>query len=36
LVSLYSSGFNFARIVRPSLGVLIISTGVGGCLVFIG
>jgi MFS transporter, DHA1 family, staphyloferrin A biosynthesis exporter len=36
-VSLYSIGFNFARIVGPSLGgVLIIWIGVGGCLLFYG
>ncbi len=36
-VSLYSIGFNFARIVGPSLGgVLILWIGVGGCLVFYG
>ena len=34
-VSLYSSGFNFVRIVGPSIGgVLILWIGVGGCLVF--
>jgi len=34
-VSLYSIGFNFARIVGPSIGgVLILWIGVGGCLVF--
>lgn len=34
-VSLYSIGFNFARIVGPSIGgLLIIWIGVGGCLVF--
>ncbi|TMA93878.1 MAG: MFS transporter [Deltaproteobacteria bacterium] len=33
-VSLYSIGFNFARIVGPSIGgVLILWIGVGGCLV---
>ena len=36
-VSLYSIGFNFARIVGPSIGgILIIWIGVGGCLVFYG
>jgi predicted MFS family arabinose efflux permease len=36
-VSLYSIGFNFARIVGPSIGgVLILWIGVGGCLVFYG
>jgi len=36
-VSLYSIGFNFARIVGPSIGgVLILLIGVGGCLVFYG
>ena len=31
-VSLYTMGFNFARIVGPSLGgVLILWIGVGGC-----
>ena len=36
-VSLYSIGFNFARIVGPSLGgLLILWIGVGGCLVFYG
>lgn len=36
-VSLYSIGFNFARIVGPSLGgVLSLWIGVGGCLVFYG
>lgn len=36
-VSLYSIGFNFARIVGPSIGgVLIILIGVGGCLLFYG
>ncbi len=36
-VSLYSIGFNFARIVGPSIGgVLIIWIGVGGCLLFYG
>jgi predicted MFS family arabinose efflux permease len=34
-VSLYSIGFNFARIVGPSIGgLLILWIGVGGCLVF--
>jgi transmembrane secretion effector len=34
-VSLYSMGFNFARIVGHSIGgVLILWIGVGGCLVF--
>jgi predicted MFS family arabinose efflux permease len=33
-VSLYSIGFNFARIVGPSIGVFILWIGVGGCLVF--
>jgi predicted MFS family arabinose efflux permease len=34
-VSLYSIGFNFARIVGPSIGgVLILLIGVGGCLLF--
>lgn len=34
-VSLYSIGFNFARIVGPSVvGLLILWIGVGGCLVF--
>ena len=34
-VSLYSIGFNFARIVGPSIGgVLILWMGVGGCLLF--
>lgn len=36
-VALYSLGFNFARIVGPSIGgVLILWIGVGGCLVFYG
>jgi predicted MFS family arabinose efflux permease len=36
-VALYSLGFNFARIVGPSLGgVLVLWIGVGGCLVFYG
>jgi len=36
-VSLYSIGFNFARIIGPSIGgVLILWIGVGGCLVFYG
>ena len=36
-VSLYSIGFNFARIVGPSIGgVLILWIGVGGCLIFYG
>ena len=36
-VALYSLGFNFARIVGPSIGgVLILWLGVGGCLVFYG
>lgn len=36
-VSPYSIGFNFARIVGPSIGgVLILWIGVGGCLVFDG
>jgi predicted MFS family arabinose efflux permease len=36
-VSLYSIGFNFARIVGPSIGgVLILWIGVGGCLLFYG
>jgi predicted MFS family arabinose efflux permease len=36
-VSLYSIGFNFARIVGPSVGgVLILWIGVGGCLLFYG
>jgi len=36
-VSLYSIGFNFARIVGPSIGgVLILWIGVGGCMVFYG
>ena len=34
-VSLYSIGFNFARIVGPSIGgLLILWIGVGGCLMF--
>jgi len=36
-VALYSLGFNFARIVGPSLGgVLVLWIGVGGCLIFYG
>src|SRR5438309_7342877 len=36
-VALYSLGFNFARIVGPSIGgVLMIWIGVGGCLIFYG
>lgn len=36
-VSLYSIGFNVARIVGPSIGgVLILWIGVGGCLIFYG
>jgi hypothetical protein len=36
-VSHYSIGFNFARIVGPSIGgVLILWIGVGGCLIFYG
>jgi predicted MFS family arabinose efflux permease len=36
-VALYSLGFNFARIVGPSLGgVLVLWIGVGGCLLFYG
>ena len=36
-VALYSLGFNFARIVGPSIGgVLILWIGVGGCLTFYG
>jgi predicted MFS family arabinose efflux permease len=36
-VALYSLGFNFARIVGPSIGgLLIIWIGVGGCLAFYG
>jgi len=36
-VSLYSIGFNFARIVGPSLGgILIVWIGVGGCLIVDG
>jgi len=36
-VALYSLGFNFARIVGPSLGgILVLWIGVGGCLVFYG
>lgn len=36
-VSLYSIGFNFARIVGPSIGgVLILWIGVGGCMLFYG
>ena len=36
-VALYSLGFNFARIVGPSLGgVLVLWIGVGGCWVFYG
>ena len=36
-VALYSLGFNFARIVGPSLGgVLVLWIGVGGCFVFYG
>jgi predicted MFS family arabinose efflux permease len=36
-VSLYSIGFNFARIVGPSIGgVLIIWIGVGGCFLYYG
>jgi predicted MFS family arabinose efflux permease len=36
-VSLYSIGFNFARIVGPSIGgLLILGIGVGGCLIFYG
>ena len=36
-VALYSLGFNFARIVGPSLGgVLVLWIGVGNCLLFYG
>jgi MFS transporter, DHA1 family, staphyloferrin A biosynthesis exporter len=36
-VSLYSIGFNTARIVGPSIGgVLILWIGVGGCMIFYG
>ncbi len=36
-VAVYSLGFNFARIVGPSIGgVLILWIGVGGCLTFYG
>ncbi len=36
-VALYSLGFNFARIVGPSIGgVLVLWIGVGGCLTFYG
>jgi len=36
-VALYSLGFNFARIVGPSIGsVLMLWIGVGGCLIFYG
>ncbi|HTN70116.1 MAG TPA: MFS transporter, partial [Methylomirabilota bacterium] len=36
-VALYSLGFNFARIVGPSIGgVLMLWIGVGGCLTFYG
>jgi predicted MFS family arabinose efflux permease len=36
-VALYSLGFNFARIVGPSIGgVLILWIDVGGCLIFYG
>jgi predicted MFS family arabinose efflux permease len=36
-VSLYSIGFNFARIVGPSIGgLLILWIGVGGCMIFYG
>lgn len=36
-VALYSLGFNFARIVGPSLGgILVLWIGVGGCFVFYG
>jgi len=36
-VALYSLGFNFARIIGPSIGgVLMIWIGVGGCLTFYG
>jgi predicted MFS family arabinose efflux permease len=36
-VALYSLGFNFARIVGPSLGgVLVLWIGVGGCFIFYG
>src|SRR5262249_57910136 len=36
-VALYSIGFNFARIVGPSLGgVLMLWIGVGGCFTFYG
>jgi predicted MFS family arabinose efflux permease len=37
VVALYSLGFNFARIVGPSIGgVLVLWIGVGGCLTFYG
>ena len=36
-VALYSLGFNFARIVGPSVGgILVLWIGVGGCLTFYG